>query len=121
MAIGSFTELRAYVLAAELADDIRGAALTWPSFDRWSAGLQFVRAADSIGANLAEASGRWHYADRRRFLYIARGSLEETAHWALRAEARGLRLADNLGDRIEEIGRLINGLIRSTSRNALNH
>jgi four helix bundle protein len=114
VALGSFKQLRVYVLAAELADDVRLSALAWSSFDRWTLGLQFVRAADSIGANIAEASGRWHYADRRRFLYMARGSLAETSHWALRAKARGLTVPAVLDDRTDEIGRLLNGLISST-------
>jgi len=44
-------------------------------------GDQFIRSADSIGGNIAEAYGRFHYLDRIRFCYFARGSLLENLHW----------------------------------------
>jgi four helix bundle protein len=58
--------------------------------DRQSIGPQLIRATTSVGANIAEASGRWHEQDRRRFLWIARSSLHETEHWITCAEERGL-------------------------------
>jgi four helix bundle protein len=45
-------------------------------------GDQFIESSDSIGANIAEAYGRYHYLDRIRFLYNSRGSkLEAINHW----------------------------------------
>jgi four helix bundle protein len=49
-----------------------------------------VRAADSIGANIAEANGRAKGPDQSRLLVIARGSIYETQHWLERARSRGL-------------------------------
>ena len=84
---------------------------TWPSFERWTIGVQLVRAADSIAANIAEASGRWHEADKRRLLVIARGSLYETQHWLARAEARGLGTGRQ-EPKLAQVGRMLSGLIR---------
>jgi len=56
----------------------------------WTVGIQLVRAADSIGANIAEAYGR-----------------------RTRAHARGLPCAAEAKSRAGEVGRLINGLARS--------
>jgi four helix bundle protein len=44
-------------------------------------GDQFIRSIDSIGANIAEGYGRFHYGDRVRFCYNSRGSLLEAKHW----------------------------------------
>lgn len=44
-------------------------------------GDQFVRSTDSVGANVAEGFGRFHYLDKIRFYYNARGSLFESLHW----------------------------------------
>lgn len=46
-------------------------------------GKQFIRSVDSVGANIAEGYGRYHYLDRIKFYYNARGSLLEAKHWAL--------------------------------------
>jgi len=49
-----------------------------------------VRSADSIGANIAEGTGRHDFQDNRRFVKIARGSLNETQHFLRRAFKRKL-------------------------------
>jgi four helix bundle protein len=98
-------------LATSLARDLNSAVSTWEKFERWSLGIQLMRAADSIGANIAEATGRWHIADQRRVLYFARGSLYETEHWIAVAKDRGL-LAANADERITELARTLTGLIR---------
>ena len=89
----------------------------WPSFERWTIGVQLARAALSVGANIAEARGRLHEPDERRFLIIARGSLLEARHWLWRAEAAGLT-DGTLARQTNELGRTLNGLIRSRTPNA---
>jgi four helix bundle protein len=111
--VGDFRKLTAYVRSVELADELRNRVLTWPSFDRWSVGIQLVRSADSIGANIAEGSGRHSSRDEMRFLLIARGSALETEHWVDRALARGLLDDEHLRTAAREVGRLINGLLRA--------
>jgi four helix bundle protein len=107
----AFLDLRVYALAAQLGDSLHRVVAGWPSFERWTIGTQLMRAADSIGANIAEASGRWHGPDKRRLFVIARGSLYETQHWLARAKARGLS-TDRHEPELEAIGRMLSGLIR---------
>jgi four helix bundle protein len=106
-----FNDLAAYRLARALARDVYSAVGRWPEFDRSTVGMQVVRSTDSVAANIAEGTGRWTKADRRRFLLIARGSLLETEHWLNTARERGLLRGDP-GDRVAEIARALNGLIK---------
>ena len=90
MARTDFENLRIYRLAEEIADLAWTVVVSWEPFARDTVGKQFVRAADSIGANIAEGSGRGSYADNKRFARIARGSLFEVKHWLRRAYKRKL-------------------------------
>jgi len=85
----------------------------WPKFDLWTVGIQLVRSADSMGANIAEGLGRSSSADQRRLFLIARGSLLETEHWLERAASRELPCHAPFIDRTEELGRVLNGLVRA--------
>ncbi len=86
----NFENLRVYKLSEELADAIWNVVLGWDGFARDTVGRQIVRCADSIGANIAEGTGRHNFQDNRRFVKIARGSLNETQHFLRRAFKREL-------------------------------
>lgn len=86
----NFENLRVYRLSEDLADQIWDVALGWDQFAKDTIGRQIVRAADSVGANIAEGSGRGSYQDNRRFVQTARGSLNETQHFLRRAFRRKL-------------------------------
>ena len=98
----NFENLRVYLFAEELADVISTVVITWDSFARDTVGKQLVKSADSVGANIAEGEGRGSYQDNRRFIKIARGSLQETQHWLRRAFRRRL-LKQNDVERIKAV------------------
>jgi four helix bundle protein len=83
-------DLRVYAMAEKLADLCWEVVAGWESFPKQTVGSQLVRAADSIGANIAEGYGRASTADHQRFVRIARGSLYETRHFLRRADRRAL-------------------------------
>ena len=85
-----FDELRVMKTAENIADDIWKQISLWPPFEKSTVGKQLTRAADSIGANIAEAYGRFHYGEKLQFLYFARGSLFETKYWVNRTAVRKL-------------------------------
>ena len=89
MAVG-FEELRVLKAAEAVADGIWRQVVRWEAFARDTVGKQMARAGDSIGANIAEAYGRFHYSEKLQFLYYARGSLFETKYWLNRASQREL-------------------------------
>ena len=105
-------ELPVLRLAETVADDIWRQVVMWEEFARDVVGKQLTRAVDSIGANVAESYGRFHYGEKINHLYYARGRLFETKCWLNRCQARGL-LAPTQGqeyaDRLSEIARQING------------
>jgi len=78
MAYETLENLEIFQLAEQICDRFYELIQTWKTFDQETVGIQLVRAADSIGANLAESYGRYHYGEKLNFLYYARGSLYET-------------------------------------------
>jgi four helix bundle protein len=113
--VKNFKDLAVYQRAESLADELRRSTSAWEQFDRWTVGVQMLRAADSVGANIAEGWGRDTRRDRRRFLFLARGSSCELEHWIRRADARLLPVPRGAGDRVEEVSRMLNGLLRAWS------
>ncbi len=71
----NFEKLWVYKLAENLADRIWDVVLKWDYLAQDTVGKQMIRAADSIGANIAEGTGRGTLRDNRRFIRMARGSL----------------------------------------------
>jgi four helix bundle protein len=118
----NFEKLRVYRLAESLADGIWSVVLTWNYLAKDTVGKQIVRAADSIGANIAEGSGRGSLEDNRRFIRMARGSLYETQHWLRRSYNRKLlskQQVDSLKPIIDELSPKLNAYFRSVNNAAL--
>jgi four helix bundle protein len=119
MARTNFETLRVYNLAEELSDKVWEIVLGWNVFARDTVGKQLVRAADSVGANIAEGTGRATYVDNRRFVKIARGSLNETKHWLRRAYKRELLSAkqiNSLKPLVDELAPKLNAYLNSIGR-----
>jgi four helix bundle protein len=119
MARTNFESLRVYRLSELLADQIWSIVIEWGVFGRDTVGKQLVKAADSIGANIAEGTGRGTFVDNRRFVRIARGSLNETQHWLRRAYRRRLltdKQVRSLKPIIEELAPKLNAYLNSIGR-----
>ena len=107
-----FDNLAVLQSAERLADEVWGYVMQWPNFARDTVGKQLTRAIDSIGANIAEAFGRYHYGEKQQFLYYARGSLYESKYWLNRAEQRALissEILTNLLNQLTLLLRQLNG------------
>jgi four helix bundle protein len=118
----NFEKLRVYRLAETLADGIWGVVRTWDYLAKDTVGKQMIRAADSIGANIAEGTGRGTLQDNRRFIRMARGSLYETQHWLRRAYKRSLLSKQQVASLTPIIGELtpkLNAYFRSVNTAAL--
>jgi four helix bundle protein len=122
MASVSFEKLRVYQMAEDLADAVWHTVRRWPILAKDTVGKQLIRAADAIGANIAEGSGRGTYADNRRFVRMARGSLYEVRHWLRRAFRRQMLSTDqtqHLKTLIESLGPSLNAYLRSIGRSKI--
>jgi four helix bundle protein len=83
-------DLEIYQLAESFSDEIWFIVLEWDYFAKDTLGKQLVRAADSIGANIAEGFGRYHFKENKNFCYFSRGSLIEIKGWINKAKTRKL-------------------------------
>lgn len=116
MARTHFENLDVYRLSERLSDVVWEVVKNWGSLPRDTVGKQLVRAVDSIGANIAEGSGRGSYQDNRRFVRIARGSLYEAKHWLRRAYQRGLLTEEQVNTikpLIDELAPRLNAYLKS--------
>jgi four helix bundle protein len=119
MARIAFERLDVYRLSEKLSDSIWELADAWRTFAKDTVGKQIVRAADSVGANIAEGTERGTPKDNCRFIQIARGSLYETVHFLRRAYKRKL-LTDAQIKRIQplitELGPRLNAYLSAVDR-----
>jgi len=115
----SLENLRIYKIAEEIADRIWFICKKWDIFAKRTVGEQLVKAIDSIGANIAEGYGRYHYKENINFLYYARGSLEETKFWLKRSLKRRL-ISDEeytqLSSELEVLAPQLNAYIQSIGK-----
>jgi len=112
-------ELDVYKLSESLSDVI------WSLYDKWdykakhTIGLQVIRSADSIAANLAEGFGRFSAPDRKKFYLYSRGSFEETKCWLRKAIRRKILIdADEkaISLIVNELGPKLNAFISKTTK-----
>jgi four helix bundle protein len=107
----SLEDVRVLKSAEQIADAIYKLSSRWDEFAKDVVGKQISRAVDSIGANIAESFGRYHFGEKIQFLYYSRGSVFETKYWLNRASARELMSsADAKGyvSQLTDIARLVN-------------
>jgi four helix bundle protein len=77
---------------------------------------QLSRASSSIPLNIAEGNGRWHKSDKRKYFWIARGSVFEIIPILGILRMNGV-IEENehsiYREELASIGRMLTGLIKS--------
>lgn len=76
--MASFTELEVWKQARNIRKIIKELTNSFPVEEKFRLADQVIRSSRSVGNNIAEGHGRFHYQDNIRFCIIARGSLSET-------------------------------------------
>ena len=115
----SHKDLVLWKKSVDLAVEVYRIAQCLPHHERFGLGAQLRRAAVSVPSNVAEGAARRTTRDFISFLHIARGSLAELETQLLLA--RRLRYVDDasaqsLAIKVEEVGRLLNAVIRGLRR-----
>ena len=77
MIVKRLEDLEAYQLAGELAVVVYRLVKKLPDYEKYCLKDQLCRAVVSVGSNIAEGFGRYHFKDKNIFFYNARGSLFE--------------------------------------------
>ncbi|HTL67079.1 MAG TPA: four helix bundle protein [Lacunisphaera sp.] len=85
----------------------------FPIKEQYSLTSQFRRAAVSVPANIAEGFKKSGVADKKRFMNIAQGSLEESRYYLILA--RDLAYGDTsvLTRDLEEVSRLLDAYAKA--------
>jgi four helix bundle protein len=112
-------EFNVYQMAMETGEEIWNIVIKWDYFAKDTIGKQFVRAIDSVAANLSEGVGRYHYKEAKNFSYYSRGSLFESKTWLTKAHNRNLITKedyDKISADLETIGVKINNYIKSIGK-----
>jgi len=110
-------DLTSYNTSFIFSNQVWDIVIKWDYFAKDTIGKQFVNAADSISANIAEGFGRYHKKDKIKFYYYSLGSVKECTDWLNKAKIRNLiseELFTKLNEAIEKLPREVHQLIKFT-------
>ena len=116
--IKDFYQLKAWKKSHQLTILIYKITKSFPKEEKYGLTDQLRRAASSVGANIAEGFGRYHFADKAKFYYQARGSLKEVQNFLFLVKDLNhldTKKAEKLSQEVKSCEMLINGLIRSVN------
>jgi four helix bundle protein len=114
----SLNDLNAYKISFNLSNYVWSKVVKWDYFNKSSLGEQFVTAADSISANIAEGFGRYGKKDKIKFYRYSVGSIKEAFDWNEKARIRKLLNKieyDYIFGELTKLPREINHLINFTN------
>ena len=104
-----FRRIQAWQCNREVTRLVYEVTATFPPDERFGLTAQIRRAVVSIGANIAEASGRGSAADKRRFLQMSLGSSTELLHHLITSTDLGFlkpSAFEELSPKLESVRRL---------------
>ena len=110
-----FRDLRVWSKAHAMTIGIYKTTKDFPREELFGITSQMRRAASSIGANIAEGTGRRSDGELTRYLHIARGSAAELEYHLLLARDLDLLSTvkfDLLNGQVDEVQRMLTSLIQ---------
>ena len=112
--VRNYKELEVWKKSVAITTEIYRLSSSFPNTERYGLSSQVRKAAVSVAANTAEGWGRGSVGEYIQFLTIARGSLMELETYLIiscNLELIGSDVLGALSNEIEEIGKMLNGLI----------
>ncbi len=119
--MGAFTDLEVWKKDRLLRNNIAELTKSFPAEEKFRLIDQIIRSSRSIGNNIAEGHGRFHYLDASKFLTNARGSAAETIDHLIVAFDNNFindQTLESLRNDCEECMRMINGYIAYLKKQA---
>ena len=110
-----FKDLRVWEKAHSMTIGVYKATKEFPREELFGITSQMRRAASSIGANIAEGTGRRSDGELTRYLHIARGSAAELEYHLLLARDLDLLSTakfDLMRRQVDEVQRMLTSLIQ---------
>jgi four helix bundle protein len=114
-----YKDLAAWQKAMELVELVYVATGAFPKHEIYGLANQMRRAAVSVPSNIAEGQARFSKPDFRHFLRTSRGSLAELETQVLiaqRLKYLDQASAETILSSIDEVSRILSGLISSLSQ-----
>ena len=111
-------DIECYKTAFHLSNYVWEVVLKWDWFARRTVGSQFVKAVDSISANIAEGFGRYFKKDKINFYRYSQGSLKESYDWNEKSKVRNLMTQneyEHIYSELEKLPKSINQFIKYTN------
>ena len=115
-AVRSYRDLVAWQKSMVLVIDVYRCTQAFPRAEMYGLAAQLRRAAVSVPSNIAEGQGRISTGEFKQFLGCARGSLLEIETQISIAQGLGYlpqESCEPLLHQCAEVGRILNGLIKS--------
>lgn len=122
MRVHSYQELIGWRKSMALVSEIYRLTQSFPKDEMYGLTSQIRRAAVSIPSNIAEGQGRLTPGEFRQFLGHARGSAFEVETQVIIARDLGYLQEDktnHLVEQIQEVGRILTGLLVSLDRSRI--
>ena len=112
-------DINAYKTAFNLSNFVWDVVIKWDYFAKNTVGEQFVKAMDSISANIAEGFGRYSKKDKIKFYRYSNGSLKECFDWNQKSKKRKLlsdKEYDYIFGELQKLPKGLNQLIQFTNQ-----
>lgn len=107
--------LKVYQIAEALEVEVYKITKDFPKEEKYGSTNQLRRSSASVANNIAEGYARHSYAEKVRYLYIAKGEAEETKRNIIRSGKKELineKVANELADKYTGLLKAISGYIK---------